>query len=701
MDVRRMFSHKLLMIAIDWIKFRFADQLRLNPARAVVPGGPDILRAVGIVWETIRNQPMSRPTKQLYEFGPFRLDSVERLLYRDGEVVSLTAKIFDILLVFVRNSGRTLEKEEMMREVWPDQFVEEGNLTRNVSTLRKALGESQDNHRYILTIPGRGYRFVAEVREVENGDSNFKSVNPAPASEAAGNPGVATGIAETRAGAGNKGRVSFILGIAALALIALAAAAVLYALFIREKRPSPHPAITSLVVLPLENLSGDPSQEYLADGMTDALIGDLAKIGALRVISRTSAMHFKGAKKSLLPEIAGALKVDAVVEGTVQRSGDRLLIRAQLIHAATDQHLWAEDYERDVRDVLKTQSEVAQAIAREIKVVVTPQEQARLANIRQVKPEAYEAYLQARYVWNKRTPEMLKKAVGHFERAINLDPNYAPAYAGLADSYSMLSDYGTLPPLEAYPKAKEAAMIALALDEELADAHTSLAWITAAYEWKFAEAEKEFQRAIAINPRYETARQWHAEFLSAMGRHEEAIAEIKRAQQLGPFSLIVNTALAGAYYFARQDDQALAQCQRVIDLDPSFAQIYEWLLREYDKKGMAREALATHQKLAELMGWSPDYSEKVHRARSVTSMHAYWRKRLAWEMGDSQPSPLWVAECWAQLGNKDQAFVWLEKLCQERSYWAIYLNVVPTLDPLRSDPRFAGLLRRIGLPNPN
>jgi TolB-like protein/DNA-binding winged helix-turn-helix (wHTH) protein len=300
---------------------------------------------------------MSQPTKELYEFGPFRLDPAERLLYRDGEVAPLTAKIFDILLVFVRNSGRTLEKEEMMREVWPGQFVEEGNLTRNVSTLRKALGENPDGARYIVTIPGRGYRFVAEVREVavENGDSSFQAPVATQASEAPGDFAGTTGDAETLAGKTERRRITYALRISALALTALAIAAIAYAVFIRERRSSSYPAITSLVVLPLENLSGDPTQEYFADGMTDALIGDLAKIGALRVISRTSAARYKGAKKSL-PEIAGELNVDAVVEGTVQRSGDRLLIRAQLIHAATDQHLWAESYERDLEqnDFLKS-----------------------------------------------------------------------------------------------------------------------------------------------------------------------------------------------------------------------------------------------------------------------------------------------------------------------------------------------------------
>ena len=454
--------------------------------------------------------------------------------------------------------------------------------------------------------------------------------------------------------------------------------------------------IDSLVVLPMENLSGDPAQEYFVDGMTDALIGDLAKIGALRVISRTSAMHYKGTKKSL-PKIAGELEVDAVVEGTVQRSGERVRIRVQLIHAATERHLWVANYERDLRDVLDLQSEVAQAIAREIRVAVTAKEQARLASVRQVNPHAYEAYLKARYIWNKRTPVTLKTAVAYFERAMELDPNYAPAYAGLADTYSMLSDYTVLPAREAYPKAHEAVLKALALDRALAEAHTSLAWIKAAYEWEFEEAEKEFQLAIALNPGYATAHQWYAGFLSAMGRHREAISESQRAQQLEPFSLIVRTTLAEAYYFARQDDQVIAQCQKVIEMDPNFGEIYDMLQRAYEAKGMAREALAAHEKHMKLMGWNAEYLEKIRRVGSISSMQSYWQKRLLGEIKSSQPFPLWVAECWAQLGNKQQALVWLEQLCQERSYWAIYLNVVPTLDPLRSDPRFQDLLRRIGL----
>jgi serine/threonine-protein kinase len=454
--------------------------------------------------------------------------------------------------------------------------------------------------------------------------------------------------------------------------------------------------IRSLAVLPLANLSGDPQQEYFADGMTEALISNLTQVRALRVISRTSVMRFKG-NPMPLAEIARELNVEAVIEGSVQRDGGRVKITARLIQATDETPLRSFVYERELADVLAAQSEVAQAITREINVAVTPQEQARLARVRQVQPEAYQAYLKARFIWNKRTTETLEAAVEHFERAIGLDAKYAPAYAGLADAYSMLSDYDVLTPREAYPKARAAAQQALALDAELAEAHTSLAWIRAAYEWNFAEAEQAFQRALALNPNYATAHQWYGEFLSACGRHQEAIAELKFVQQLEPFSLNVGAALAGAYYFARQDEQALAECRKVIELDPNFAQVYDWLRRTYENRGMAREALTAHQKHIELMGLEAKYVEKIRRAGSPAGMQDYWRKRLTCEMQTSSPFPFWIAECQAQLGRKEQAFAWLEKLCEDRSYWAIYLNVVPTLDPLRSDPRFTNLLRRIGL----
>jgi TolB-like protein/DNA-binding winged helix-turn-helix (wHTH) protein len=646
------------------------------------------LKAAGKFLKICESRRMFKPASQFYEFGPFRVDAQKRLLLHEGEPVPLTPKAFDILLVMLARHGEALGKEELMQAVWPDVAVEENNLTRNISTLRKALGEKPNEHRYVVTIPGNGYRFVAAVRttgaEAERHEDMARESTVAAETEQHG--GTEREAAVPRVSS----RRLLIPGVVVFAL-----ALALH--YFGNRRAVTSISITSLAVLPLENLSGDQAQEYFADGMTDALIGDLAKIGALRVIPRTSAMRYKGNGKSL-SQIARELKVDGIVEGTVQRFGDRVRIRARLVHVATEQHLWGETYERDLRDVLEVQSEVAQAVAREINIAVTPQEQARLIRVRQVRPDAYEAYLKARYIWNKRTKETLKAAVDHFERAINLDANYAPAYAGLADAYSMLSDYAVLPPGEAYPKARAAAQKALALDAGLAEAHTSLGWIKAAYEWNFEEAEREFQRAIALNRSYATARQWYAEFLSAQGRHQEAIAEFKRARQLEPFSLSVNAAMAGAYYFARQDEQAIAECRKVIELDSNFAQIYDWLRRAYENKGMAREALAAHQKHMELMGWDVEYLEEARRAGSGAGMQDYWRKRLTCEMRTSSPYPFWIAECWAQLGDKEQAFAWLEKLRQEHSYWAIYLNVVPTLDPLRGDPRFQNLLRRIGFP---
>lgn len=640
---------------------------------------------------------MPNETSQFYEFGPFRADAQKRLLWRDGEVVPLTPKAFDILLALLERHGEVLSKEELMQAVWPETVVEENNLTRNISTLRKALGETPDEHRYVVTIPGSGYRFVAEVSAttIENGSLRAQVVSVEPVCEDS-DSAAAVSPSETQVEVRSRRRFASASYVVALAIVALIAVAVVYARFWREKPAASRSAITSLVVLPLENLSGDAAQEHFVDGMTDALIGDLARIGALRVISRTSAMRYKTARPPL-PEIARALQVDAVVEGTVQRAGDRVLIRVQLIQAANDEHLWAESYERDVRDVLKTQSEVAQAIARQIKVVVTPQEQARFASARQVNPEAYETWLKARYIWNKRTPATLKTAVTHFERAIQLDPSYAPAYAGLADTYSMLADYSVLPAGETYPKAKAAALKALALDQELAEAHTSLAWILAAYEWKFAEAEQSFQRALALNSNYATAHQWYSGFLSALGRHQEAIAESERAQRLEPFSLIASTARAEAYYLARQYDQVIAQCQRALELDPNFGEAYSMLARAYAAKEMPREALAAHHKHMQLMGWKV---EQVRPVEAVAGMRAYWQQRLDEEKKTALPFPLWMAEGYAQSGDPEQALRWLEKLCQSRNYWTIYLNVVPTLDPLRTDPRFAALLQRIGLPRP-
>ncbi len=458
--------------------------------------------------------------------------------------------------------------------------------------------------------------------------------------------------------------------------------------------------IDSLAVLPLENLSRDAEQEYFADGMTEALITNLARIGALRVSSRTSIMRYKGGRKPL-DEIARELGVDAVVEGSVLRSEGRVRITAQLIHAATDKHLWAEDYERDLRDVLTLQSEVARAIAREIEIHVTPQEEMRLTSARRVNPEAYEAYLQGRHFWNKRSEESLKRALAHFERAIEKDPAYAPAYAGLADSYNLLARYGSMPPREAISRGKAAATKALELDDSLAEAHASLGYAKLVYDWDWAGFERPARRAIELNPRYAMAHLWYAGGLMASGRLEEAAREVKLAHELEPLMMIINVNVGRiVYYYPRQYDRAIEQYRKAIELDPNFAESYIWLGKAYERKSRYAEAIAAFQKAVALRAASVDKGALGHalavagrrdEAQQVLNeLKALSKKQYV--------SSYDIAFIYMGLGDHDLAFEWLQKACEERHPLLIFLRVEPQFDPIRSDPRFADLLRRVGLP---
>ncbi len=461
---------------------------------------------------------------------------------------------------------------------------------------------------------------------------------------------------------------------------------------------SPH--IESLAVLPIANLSGDPQQEYFADGMTEALITGLSKIGALRVISRTSVMQYKGVKKPL-PLIAKELNVDAVVEGSVQRSGDHVRITAELIGAQTDTHLWAESYDRDLRDILALQDDVARAIANQIKVKLTPQEQVRLASARPVNPEAHEAYLKGRYYWNKRNEEGLHRAIEYFSEAAEKDRNYALAHAGLADSYGVLGEYGLLPAKEAYAKVREATTRALELDDTLAEPHNALAAVKADYDWDWPGAEREFRRAIELNPGYATAHMWYSELLSELGRHEEALAEIKRAQQLDPLSLIINSVSGLFLLNAGRDDLAIEQLQKTLEIDPNFARAHFFLGHAYLRKGAFAEAIAEYQRAITLSPNITQYkgglgyayaragkSAEAHKLLSELKEHSK-RRYVSWSD---------LAAIYAGLGEKDQAFACLENAYEQRETRVVKVNVVPFFDPLRSDPRFADLLRRIGLP---
>jgi TolB-like protein/Flp pilus assembly protein TadD/predicted Ser/Thr protein kinase len=494
----------------------------------------------------------------------------------------------------------------------------------------------------------------------------------------------------------------------AVAGIAMALALVLFALNVGGWRArifgraaSAPGRIESLAVLPLANLSGDPAQEYFADGMTEALITDLAQIGALRVISRTSVMQYKGVKRPL-PEIARELNVDGIIEGSVVRAGDQVRITAQLIYAPTDKHLWAKSYDRDLRNVLVLQSDVAQAIAQEIQVKLTPVEESRLASARPVSPAAYEAYLKGRYHWNQRTPEGVKTAIEYFQQSIEKDPNYALAYAGLADCYVVAVNPS--PPKEKMPKAKAAATKALQLDDTLAEAHTSLAAVLSKYDWDWPGAEKEFKRAMELNPRYAEAHEWYAAwYLVPMGRLQEAIAEEKRAQELDPVSVIINFELGIVLYYAREYDQAIEQFRKTLELNPNFRHAQTFLAVAYGQKGMYEQAVAGFQKSLTVpegtvwpptrtgLGYAYGVSGRKNEARKVLNE----LKQLARQ---EYVSAYDVALIYVGLDEKDLAFTWLEKAYEERSFGLSTIKAEPRMDSLHSDPRFQAMLRRVGLP---
>ncbi len=460
--------------------------------------------------------------------------------------------------------------------------------------------------------------------------------------------------------------------------------------------------IRSLAVLPLENLSGNPEEEFFADGMTDALITTLAQISALRVISRTSVMRYKGARKPL-PEIARELKVEAVVEGTVVRSGNRVRIAGQLIHARTDTHLWAKNYESDLRDILAVQSDVAQAIAHEIQIKLTPQEQARLAAIRPVDPEAYEAFLRGRYYWYKRTPDALQKALECLQRAIARDPTYALAHAGLADAYNSLGWdlFAVLPPAEAFPKAKAAAEKALELDSNCGEAHAALAWTAAGYNWDWGTAEREFRRGVELKPQYGPAHIWYSHFLKVMGRAEEAFEESKRAIECDPLGLVLNMHMGWHYLYQREFHQAIEQLSKTLELDPGFILARMFLGETYEQVGMFEEAIAEFEKAVNLSQRYPIYLAGLGHAYAVSGQRAEALKTI--EELQQLSSQMYVpargiAEIYIGLGDKERAFAWLDKALDQRNGWLIHLKGNPRYDSLRTDPRYADLVRRIGLP---
>ncbi len=467
--------------------------------------------------------------------------------------------------------------------------------------------------------------------------------------------------------------------------------------------PKESKAINSIAVLPLENLSGDGEHEYFVEGIHEELIAQLAKISALKVISRTSVIRYKSTQKPL-PEIGRELGAKALIEGSVRRSGDQVRITVQLIEAATDKHLWAESYQRDLRDVLALQSDVARAIANEIRITLTAQEQAGLAGARSVNPRAYEAYLKGRFYWNKRTPAGLLKGIEYFNQAIELDPSDPLAYAGLADSYNQLAYRGHLSPNEAYARARAAVTKALELNSGLAEAHASLGFIRLNYEWDWAVAERELRRAIELNPSYAEAHHWYSHYLLDLGRVEESLVESKRALELDPLSLIVNTHLGSHFVFARQYDSAIVQLKKTLEMEPNYYPAHLHLGRAYQLKGNFKEALVELQQAVSL---SQNNTESVAAlaATYASSGRPAEAMKLLRELEQlshrNYVSRIDIAEIYTALGNKSEALASLAKAYEQRANRLVEIKVEPAFDPLRSDGRFQDLVQRMNFPDAN
>jgi serine/threonine-protein kinase len=470
----------------------------------------------------------------------------------------------------------------------------------------------------------------------------------------------------------------------------------------RSARTSPRTRVRSLAVLPLENLSAQPDEDYFADGMTDALITTLAQIRAVRVISRTSVMGYKGARRPL-PEIAKELNVDAIVEGTVMRSHGRVRIATQLIHAATDAHLWGKQYETDLRDVLALQTDVAREIAKEIQVRLSPREQSRLAGRPQVDPAAYEAFLKGRHHWYRRSPQALRKALEYLQQAVDLDPGYALAYAGLADAYVSLGWdlFGLAPPSEAYPKAKLAAQKALELDPLCAEAHAALGWTAAGFDWDWPAAERGLRRAIELNPQYGPVHIWYSHFLRAMDRTEESFAESRRALECDPLGLVLNMHMGWHHLYSRQYEKAAEQCLKTLELGPTFIMARVFLGQAYEQLGRHVEAIAEFERAVELSERHHTYLAELghgyaaagHRDRALAVLD-----ELKGQASSRYVAARGIAEVYVGLGRLDQAFVWLGKAFDQRNGWLIHVRESPRYDRLRPDSRYEALVRRMRFP---
>jgi TolB-like protein/DNA-binding winged helix-turn-helix (wHTH) protein/Tfp pilus assembly protein PilF len=630
---------------------------------------------------------MQQKTRCFYDFRGFRLDPVEHVLLCGGSRVPLTPKAFETLLALVENAGHILQKDELLKRVWPDTFVEEGTLARNISTLRKSLGDYPEGKTYIETIPRRGYIFVAPVQRVQDqgsGTPDTPAAQPAVSSQTDPQHGLLQ------------------LWILATVVLSLLFAGV-YLLW--QRSPHPHEVSANritLAVLPFENLSGSPTQQFFADGFSEELITQLGGLepNRLGVIGRTSAMHYQGTTKSAR-EIGHELGAEYILTGSIRRDMDHVRITAHLIRAEDGTSLWAKDYDRSLSDILALQNEVASAIAREISLKLSPEENARLTTAQPVDPIAYENYLRGRYFWNKRNAMSYSKAIQYFNDAIARDPQYAQAYTGLADAYALLGSLPNteIPRREAMPKAKAAALTALQLDEFLAEAHTSLAFEEMHYEWDWPAAEAEFKRALELNPNYSTAHQWYAIWFVGRGNIDQALAQLSLAEKADPLSLVIKADTADVLNCAGRQEQAAQTATKALELDPNFLLAHYALADSYIRQERYPQAISEYQKV--LAADSDNVWARAGIARVFARTgHRAAAERLLNEVLEACGNggcSYEISTIYYCLGDRDRGIEWLEKAYQAHEGALIFLKAgAPQMCP-QSDARYADLARRVDL----
>ena len=626
---------------------------------------------------------MENNEQHVYEVGPFRIDPHDRLLLREGKQVPLTAKAFDTLLVLVRRGGHLVEKAELMKAVWGDCFVEDGNLAVTVSMLRKALGDEGEERKYIQTVAKRGYRLIEAVHQVPD-----TSVPPLTIPPLANLPAVR---------AKRRGMLT-LLKIAVLVAVTLAGAAAWMRL---HNARGAVPQIRSLAVLPFRTLTPvSDSRDYLGLGMADALINRLGSTG--RIIVRPTSAVMKYASASPDPLAAGReQKVDAVLDGHIQSLPGSVRVTVQLLRVEDGASLWADTFEENPERIFALEDAAAERIAGSMSIGLSGEQKRRMERQQTEDATAYQLYLRGRYFWNKRTKEGLRRSISYYDQAVAQDPKYALAYAGLADSYGLLGSYGVESASQSDPRAKAAAVKALQLDDSLAEAHSSLGMIYFFDEWNWPLAEREFQRSIALNPNYSIAHTWYGLNLAALGRFDEALTQVRRAQALDPLSLIVDTDVGRILYLSRQYNQAIEAYRKVLDLDPNFGRAHTRLGMAYAAKGEYGPAGEEFRKALRLSGPDPYLYGLLGYTRAMSGDRETAR-RLLRELRERSHReyvpPFSMALICIGLGDRPAALDWLEKGYQDHSTLMVYAKTDPLLDPLRGDPRFTALLQRMQLP---